>query len=87
MPPGDRTADGVGVVDLASGKLLRTYKSGQDPEALDVSRDGRKLFVSNEETAEVSVVDVKSGEIVKRVAIGKEPEGGDGAAPTGRSST
>ena len=75
LPPGDRTADGVGAVDLAAGKLVRTYQSGQDPEALDVSHDGRRLFVSNEETAEVSVVDVKSGEVVKRIAIGKEPEG------------
>src|SRR3569832_498385 len=75
LPPGDRTADGVGAVDLASGKLVRTYKSGQDPEALDISRDGKKLFVSNEETAEASVVDVASGEILKHVAIGREPEG------------
>src|SRR4051812_26365024 len=75
LPPGDRTADGVGAVELASGKLVRTYKSGQDPESLDVSRDGKKLFVSNEETAEVSVVDVGSGEILKHVAIGREPEG------------
>ncbi len=75
LPPGDRSADGIGVVDLTSGKLLTTYRSGQDPESLDLSRDGSKIFVSNEETAEVSVIDVKTGALLKRVAIGKEPEG------------
>src|SRR5262245_21927381 len=32
LPPPDRAADGIGVVDLATMKLVRTYKSGQDPE-------------------------------------------------------
>ncbi len=59
LPPGDRTADGVGVVDLASHKLLRTLASGQDPESFDLSRDGKTLYVSNEETAEMSVIDLR----------------------------
>src|SRR5207249_1344859 len=31
LPPADRTADGIGVVDLATSKLVRKYQSGQDP--------------------------------------------------------
>lgn len=75
LPPGDRAADGIGVVELATGNVLQTYKSGQDPESLDLSRDGKTMFVSNEETAEVSVLDIATGKIVHRVAIGREPEG------------
>src|SRR5499427_10275764 len=45
LPPADRSADGVGVVDLAARKLVRTYASGQDPESFDLSRDGKTLFV------------------------------------------
>src|SRR5438132_7116012 len=45
LPPGDRAADGIGVVDLATGKVLRTYPSGQDPESLDLSPDGKTMFV------------------------------------------
>src|SRR5438552_15193776 len=48
LPPADRSADGIGVVDLAKGKLLRTLKSGQDPESFDLSADGARLYVSNE---------------------------------------
>ena len=49
LPPPDRAADGVGVVDLGARKLVRTYASGQDPESFDLSRDGKTLYVSNED--------------------------------------
>ncbi len=75
LPPADRAADGVGVVDLASKKLERTLPSGQDPESFDLSLDGKTLYVSNEETAQLSVLDVEAGKIVRQVAVGKEPEG------------
>lgn len=75
LPPPDRSADGVGVVDLATRKLVRTLPSGQDPETFDLSPDGKTLFVSNEETAEMSALDVQSGAIRGRAPVGHEPEG------------
>jgi YVTN family beta-propeller protein len=75
LPPPDRTADGIGVVDLAAGKLLRVLPSGTDPESFDLSADGKRLFVSNEESAEVSVVDLAAGKVTAHVPVGKEPEG------------
>jgi YVTN family beta-propeller protein len=75
LPPPDRAADGIGVVDLASRALVRTFPSGQDPESFDLSVDGRLLYVSNEETAELSVLDLDTGAIRARVKVGKEPEG------------
>jgi YVTN family beta-propeller protein len=75
LPPADRNADGIGVVDLAAHALVRVLKSGQDPETFDVSADGKTLYVSNEETAEMSVLDLASGEIRGKVTVGREPEG------------
>ena len=75
LPPADRAADGIGVIDLASGTLVRRYQSGQDPEAFAFSKDGRMLFISNEETAELSALDLQSGTITARVKVGGEPEG------------
>lgn len=75
LPPADRSADGIGVVDLTTRTAIRTIHSGQDPEAFDLSPDGRWLYVSNEETAEMSVVDLQAGTVVKRVPVGDEPEG------------
>ena len=75
LPPADRSADGIGVVSLQERRLVRTLPSGQDPETFDISPDGRTLYVSNEETAEMSVLDLKEGTIRGRVAVGEEPEG------------
>jgi YVTN family beta-propeller protein len=75
LPPPDRGADGIGVLDTAQWKLVRVLKSGQDPEHFDISRDGKTLFVSNEETGETSSVDVSSGEVTARIKVGEEPEG------------
>ena len=75
LPPADRAADGIGVVDVATGKLVRKFNSGQDPESFDISPDGKFLYVSNEDAAEMSVVDLSSGTISARVKVGEEPEG------------
>ena len=75
LPPADRSADGVGVIDLTTGKLSRVLKSGQDPESFDLSPDGARLFVSNEDAAELSIVDVATGTVQSRVKVGEEPEG------------
>jgi YVTN family beta-propeller protein len=75
LPPADRAADGIGVVELASAKLVRTLPGGQDPETFDFTPDGRALYIANEETAELSKLDVASGKITQRIAVGRQPEG------------
>jgi YVTN family beta-propeller protein len=75
LPPADRSADGIGVVDVAARKLVRTLPSGQDPETFDLSPDGQTVYVSNEETAEVSALDMATATIRGRVKVGGEPEG------------
>ena len=75
LPPADRSADGIAVVDIATRKVVRTIHSGQDPETFDISPDGTRLYVSNEETAEMSVVDLQAGAVTQRVKVGDEPEG------------
>jgi PQQ-dependent catabolism-associated beta-propeller protein len=75
LPPADRAADGVGVIDLAQHKLLHTLPSGQDPESFDLSLDGKTLYISNEETSELSVLDIAGKKVTHRVPVGGEPEG------------
>lgn len=79
----DLTADGIAVVDTAARKLIKVLQAGSDPEQFDLSVDGRRLFVSNEDMATTSVVDLDSGKVVERIAVGVEPEGVV-AAPNGR---
>jgi YVTN family beta-propeller protein len=75
LPPADPSADGIGVVDLATLKLLRVIRGGKDPELFDVTGDGKRLWVSNEDTAEASLVDIDAGQVMRRAPVGKEPEG------------
>src|SRR5262249_4628406 len=75
LPPPDRSADGIGIVETATLRLVRVMPVGTDPEQLAVSKDGTRLFVSNEDAATASVVSLPAGEIVATVKVGGEPEG------------
>ena len=75
LPPADKGADGIGVVDLASLKLLRVLRGVSDPEQLAVSADGKRLFVASEDTGRGIVLDAVTGKVLASVAVGGEPEG------------
>jgi PQQ-dependent catabolism-associated beta-propeller protein len=63
------------VIDPASGKSLRRIPLGDEPEAFDISPDGKTIYVSNEDEGEVSFVDALTGKTLKSIKVGKEPEG------------
>ena len=63
------------VIDPATAKSLRRIPLGQEPEAFDLSPDGKTIYVSNEDEGAVSFVDAASGKLLKSVKVGKEPEG------------
>lgn len=75
LPPPDRAADGIAVVDLATGKVERVIAAGADPETFALSRDGRTLFVSNEDTSAVSAVATDGARPTISAKVGDEPEG------------
>jgi PQQ-dependent catabolism-associated beta-propeller protein len=68
-------ANAADVIDPASGKSVRRVPLGDEPEAFDVSPDGRTIYVSNEDEAEASFIDAASGKKLKSIKVGKEPEG------------
>src|SRR5688572_5193342 len=75
LPPPDRTADGIGVVDIATRKITTVLTSGTDPEQISLSADGSRVFVSNEDAGVASIIDVATNKIVGDVKVGGEPEG------------
>ena len=83
LPPADPSADGIGVVDIASLKLLRILRGVSDPEQLVISRDGKSLYIASEDTGTAVVIDVASGKTVATLPVGGEPEG-VGISPDGR---
>ena len=79
----DKSADGIGVIDLAQRKVVRKIKVGSDPEQLSLSKDGKLMFVSNEDVGTASVVEIATGKILQIIPVGREPEG-VGTSPDGR---
>jgi YVTN family beta-propeller protein len=71
----DKSADGIGVLDVATRKILRKIKVGSDPEEFDLSADGQHLYVSNEDVKTASSVNLASGKVEKIVSLSQEPEG------------
>jgi PQQ-dependent catabolism-associated beta-propeller protein len=63
------------VIDPATGKSLRRIPLGDEPEAFDISPDGKTIYVSNEDEGEASFVDALTGKTLKSIKVGKEPEG------------
>lgn len=75
LPPPDKGADGIGVVDLATLKLVKVLRGVSDPEQLAVSRDGKRLFVASEDTGQAIILDATDGHVLAKLPVGGEPEG------------
>ena len=75
LPPPDKTADGIGVFDVAENKLVRIIAGGSDPEEFDLSKDGMLLYTSNEDVGGASIVDIAAGKVLQTLKVGDEPEG------------
>jgi YVTN family beta-propeller protein len=80
----DKAADGIGVVDVAAGKLTKKIAAGSDPEEFALSKDGRQLYISNEDVKTASVIDIATAKVEHIVMVGQEPEGVT-TAPDGKS--
>jgi YVTN family beta-propeller protein len=79
----DKSADAIGIVDVAQKKLLGKISAGSDPEEFSLSKDGAKLYVSNEDVKTASVINVASGKVEHIIVVGQEPEG-VATAPDGK---
>ncbi|MDF1503447.1 beta-propeller fold lactonase family protein [Roseisolibacter sp. H3M3-2] len=71
----DKSKDGIAEIDAATRRLVRVLPGGSDPEQFDLTPDGARLFVSNEDVGRASIVDVASGAVARSVDVGREPEG------------
>jgi YVTN family beta-propeller protein len=71
----DKSADGIGVLDVGARKLKAKLNAGSDPEEFALSKDGRQIYISNEDTKSASVIDIASGKLQHIIPVGQEPEG------------
>ena len=65
----------IGVLDTATGHVLRTIKVPAGPEGVIVTPDGRRVYVSSEDATELSVIDTATDKVIKTLDLGRSPEG------------
>jgi YVTN family beta-propeller protein len=75
LPPPDRAADGIGLIDGASARYRGKIAAGNDPESFDLTPDGKLLVVANEDAARATLLDPNTRTVVAEVPVGVEPEG------------
>jgi YVTN family beta-propeller protein len=75
LPPADKGADGIGVVDVKKLQLVRVLRGVSDPEQLAVGREGKRLYVASEDTGTALVFDAAHGKLLATLPVGGEPEG------------
>lgn len=75
LPPPDKRADGIAIIDARTNTVARVLRGSSDPEQLALSGDGRTLYVASEDTGQGIEVDVVSGRVRGHIAVGGEPEG------------
>lgn len=82
--PSDKTADGIGIVDVAQRKFMRKVPAGSDPEQFSLSADGTRFFISNEDVGTASVLNIATEKVEHIIPVSREPEG-VAVNPNGRS--
>ena len=68
----------IAVVDLDTGRLVRSITGGLETEGIEFSADGRRLLVTNEADNNVSVHDIETGKLLRKIDLkpyGNRPRG------------
>jgi YVTN family beta-propeller protein len=63
----------VSAIDLASGHLIGTARTGKETEAIDLSPDGRELWVGNGGEDTLTVLDAEHLTILASIPCGRVP--------------
>jgi hypothetical protein len=77
----DKSADGIGLVDIASNKFLRKIPAGSDPQQVCLSPDGSKIYIANEGVSTATILSAASG---KSLHSFRQPRTGRGRRQSGR---
>jgi YVTN family beta-propeller protein len=69
----DRTMNIVGVLDTTTSAFIATVPVGVRPFALDVSPDGRRVYVPNHDSRSITVIDTATNAVVDTIKVAPNP--------------
>jgi YVTN family beta-propeller protein len=65
----------VSVIDTATGKVAATVPVAAGPHGIDITRDGRWVYVCGDGSSAVSVIDTATDSVTHTIEVGKSPHG------------
>lgn len=63
----------LSILDLNTGKVLRSVSVGPDPRQVAVDERSERVFVTNDDNATVSVLDARTGTVLGALSVGQRP--------------
>ncbi|AVS79464.1 hypothetical protein C8234_04955 [Paracidovorax avenae] len=71
----NRVANTISKIDMNTQKVVDVYPAPGGPDCMDVSPDGRWIYVSARWAKKMLVIDTVERKVVQRINVGKSPHG------------
>nr|WP_209436007.1 selenium-binding protein SBP56-related protein [Paracidovorax oryzae] len=71
----NRVANTISKIDMTTQKVVDVYPAPGGPDCMDVSPDGRWIYVSARWAKKMLVIDTVERKVVQRINVGKSPHG------------
>jgi DNA-binding beta-propeller fold protein YncE len=71
----NRVANTVSRIDMQTLEVVSSFAVPGGPDCMDVSADGKLLYVTARWAKKLTVVDIESRKIVRQVNVGRSPHG------------
>ena len=68
-------ANTISKIDLQTMQVVASYNAPGGPDCMDVTADGRFIYVTSRWAKKLSVIDTQTGKLVRQVNVGKSPHG------------
>ncbi len=71
----NRVANSISKIDLQTLAVVDNYQAPGGPDCIEVSRDGKLIYVTSRWARKLTVIDMASRKVVRQVNVGKSPHG------------
>lgn len=71
----NRVANSISKIDLQTLAVVDSFAAPGGPDCIEVSRDGKLIYVTSRWARKLTVIDVASRKVVRQVKVGKSPHG------------
>ncbi len=71
----NRVADTINKIDYQSMTVVDQYPAPSGPDCIDLSADGKTLFVASRWAQKLTVIDTTTRKVVRQIKVGKSPHG------------